>query len=103
MSRKPSTKRNPGTLRRDAKATGYDPKAGIPRYLLDRRSTGGGALANGAMLGALIAILPSYFAAEASLGSFAHPVHWFGAVGATAVGAAAGAFMGWLRGRRLPN
>lgn len=103
MNRKPTTTGNSGSPRRDARPAGYDPEAGIPRYLLERRPAGGGALANGAIFGALIALLPSYFAAEASLVAFAHPVHWLGAMGATAAGAGAGAFTGWLRGRRLPN
>lgn len=70
---------------------------------MEPSSKGAGAMLNGAMLGALIALLPSYFAAEASLAPFAHPVHWFGALAATAAGAIAGTFVGWLRGRRLPN
>ena len=100
MTRKPPPKRNQRTPPRTTGPAGYDPETGIPRYLLARPAAGGGALVNGAMLGAAIAILPSYFAAEASLESFAHPVHWLGAVGATALGATVGAVTGWLRGRR---
>lgn len=97
------TRRSRSARTSHPEGSGYNPEAGIPRYLTDRPAQGGGTVLNGAMLGAGIAILPSYFAAEASLAAFAHPIHWFGAVGATVLGATAGAFTGWLRGRRPGN
>lgn len=100
MTRKPPSRRNQRTPERTTGPAGYDPETGIPRYLLARPGASGSALVNGAILGAAIAILPSYFAAEAALETFAHPVHWLGAVGATALGAIVGAGTAWLRGRR---
>lgn len=96
--RRPKRSRRSGN--QQPRRPGYDPEAGVPRYLLGQRAKDGGAVLNGAMLGAGIALLPSYFAAEASLGSFAHPIHWLGAVAATVAGMAAGAAIAWARARR---
>jgi len=99
MSHRPP-KRSPRPRNQKTHSPGYDPEAGVPRYLLEQRAKDGGAILNGAMLGAGIAILPSYFAAEASLSPFAHPIHWLGAVAATAAGMATGAAVAWVRARR---
>lgn len=102
MTQRP-TRRGRSGSNRPPERSGFNPEAGIPRYLADRPAKGGGGVLNGAMLGAGVAILPSYFAAEASLAAFAHPAHWFGAVGATALGATAGGLTAWLRDRRFGN
>jgi len=71
----------------------------VPRYLVDRPANDGGVIRTGALLGAGIVALPSYFAAEAVLSSNAHPVHWLATAAATIAGTGVGAFGAWIRSR----
>ena len=94
-------RRTSGATSNSRRGDGFDPKGGVPDYLLRGEARGGDVWLGAALAGLAVTSVVGYFIAEGALGAQPHPLHWLTALmAAVAGGVTAGLGAAFIQARR---